>query len=321
MKALVTGATGFVGSHLVEGLIKKGYEVTCLVRKTSDTKWIEGFDLEVLQGDCLEEGSVRGAVKGADVVFHVAGVTKACSEREFFEVNVRGTENVLSAVAGENPGLRRFVHISSLAAVGPSRNGSPVDEQTPPNPVSSYGRSKLEAERAVLTRKGDIPVTVIRPPAVYGPRDRDLYVFYRMVKKGIFPDWGRCCYSLLYIDDLVKGIMAAAEAPEAEGEVFFLSEGHYTNEHIAGVISEAVGRKPVRLRVPRAMVSVMAVISERLGRGRPGIINRDKARELTYPGWVCDSTKAGRKLGFSPKIKLNEGIKWTANWYRIHQWL
>jgi nucleoside-diphosphate-sugar epimerase len=321
MRALVTGATGFIGSHLVEELLKRGYLVTCLLRKASSQKWIEGLDVSIKYGDCLDRESLLEAVGEADLVFHLAGLTKAPRKEDFFSVNAGGTENLLQALLMKNPGVKRFIHLSSLAAVGPSANGRPVDEETAPRPVSSYGRSKLEAEAVVARYKDKIATTVIRPPAVYGPRDRDMLVLYSMVKRGIFPYWGKCYYSLLYVDDLVKGIIASAESEDAEGETFFLSEDDYSNEHIAEVISEAVGRRPIRLRIPSLMMPVIAGVGGRLSRGHAGIINADKAKELAHDRWTCSSSKASARLGFSPKIKINEGIKWTTNWYRIHQWL
>jgi nucleoside-diphosphate-sugar epimerase len=321
MRALVTGATGFIGSHLVEELLKRGYLVTCLLRKASSLKWIEGLDVSIKYGDCLDGESLLEAVRDVDFVFHLAGLTKAARKEDFFSVNAGGTENLLKALLANNPGVRRFLHLSSLAAVGPSANGRPVDEETSPRPVSSYGKSKLQAEAVVARYKGAIATTVIRPPAVYGPRDRDMLVFCSMLKRGIFPYWGRCYYSLLYVDDLVKGIIASAESEDAKGETFFLSEDDYSNEQIAEIVSEAVGRKPVRLRIPRLMMPVIAGIGCRLFRGQAGIINADKAKELAHNRWTCSSSKAGARLGFSPKIKINEGIRWTTNWYRIHQWL
>jgi nucleoside-diphosphate-sugar epimerase len=321
MKALVTGATGFIGSHLVEELLKKGYRVACLIRKESTLKWIESLDVTLIYGDCRNKESLLDAVKDVDTIFHIAGLTKAPKDEDFFAVNVKGTENLLEAALAKNPNLKRFLYLSSLAAVGPSSNGNPVNENTPPRPVSSYGKSKLEGEYAVMKYKDKIPVTIIRPPAVYGPRDKDLYVFYRILKKGIFPYWGKCYYSLLYVDDLVRGIIMAAESENAEGGVFFLSdENIYTNEDIASVISEAVGTKPIRVRIPQRIFPLIAHISSSLSK-QSSIINKDKVKELSYPKWICDSSKANKKLGFSPRVKMSEGIKWTANWYRIHQWL
>ncbi|MEW6162450.1 MAG: NAD(P)-dependent oxidoreductase [Nitrospirota bacterium] len=320
MKALVTGATGFIGSHLCEELVRRGYKVTCLVREKSNLKWIENIDLKLTTGDCESIESLFNAVIDIDYVFHIAGLTKACSEDDFFCANTKGTENLIKAIAEKNPKLKRFVYLSSLAAVGPSNNESPLREDTEPRPVSSYGRSKLEGEKAVLKYKGLIPITVLRPPAVYGPRDKDLFIFFKMLKKGIFPYWGKCYYSLLYVDDLVQGIILAAENKKAEGEIYFLSDSKFhTNEEIVKAISSALGTKAVRLRVPRFIMPFFAYIGERIN--RQGIINRDKMSELSHSHWICDTKKAREELGFIPKVGIKEGMKWTADWYRIHRWL
>jgi len=320
MKALITGATGFIGSHLCEELVRRGYKVTCLVRDKSDLKWIENIDIELTIGDCEKIEPLLNAVAGFDYVFHLAGLTKACSEDKFFCTNAKGTENLIKAVVEKNTKLKRFLYLSSLAAVGPSINGSPVHEDSEPRPVSSYGRSKLEGERAVLKYKDKIPVTILRPSAVYGPRDKDLFVFFKMLKKGIFPYWGKCSYSLLYVDDLVKGILLAAENKNAEGEIFFLADSRaYTNEEIASEIASALSTKVVRIRVPKFIMPFFAYIGEKVQ--RQGIINKDKMSELSYSHWICDTRKAKEELGFIPKVRIKEGIKWTADWYRIHRWL
>ena len=153
MKALVTGATGFIGSHLVEELIKKGYGVTCLVRKTSHLKWIEGLDVTILCGDCEDEGSLDHLPPDFDYIFHLAGLTKARKDEDFFCVNARGTENLMKAISTKVPGLKRFIYLSSLSATGPSNNGTPLNETTVPKPVSSYGKSKLEGEGVIARYK------------------------------------------------------------------------------------------------------------------------------------------------------------------------
>lgn len=320
MKALVTGATGFIGSHLCEELAKRGYRVTCLVREKSDLKWIENIELKLIIGDCKSIDSLFHAVTDIDYVFHLAGLTKACSKEDFFCANTKGTENLIKAVAEKNPKIRRFVYLSSLAAAGPSNNGSPLREDAEPWPVSSYGKSKLEGEKAVLNYKDLIPITILRPSAVYGPRDKDLFVFFKMLKKGIFPYWGKCYYSLLYVDDLVQGIILAAENKKAEGEIYFLSDSKlYTNEEIVKAISSALGTKAIRLRVPKCIMPFFAYIGERIR--RQGVINRDKMNELSHSHWICDIQKAREELGFIPKVGIKEGMKWTADWYRIHRWL
>lgn len=320
MKALVTGATGFIGSHLTEALVKKGFSVTCLVRKTSNLKYLEDLNVRIVSGDCGQLESLYEAVKGVDYVFHLAGLTKACSEADFSDANIKGTANILRAVLEKNPGIKRFVHLSSLAAVGPSSNGVPLREDSTAAPVSLYGRSKLEGEQLVLQHGKDFPVVVIRPPAVYGPRDRDLLVFFKMVKAGVAPVWGECSYSFIYIEDLIHGILLSAFDENAGGEVFFMSDRTiYSSDDVVDAIAVAVEKRPVKLRIPRFILSVAGLIAERSG--RLSIVNPDKLRELKHIHWVCDASKAAERLKFEPRVKIKEGARWTADWYRLHQWL
>jgi len=320
MKALVTGATGFIGSHLCEELIRRGYDVTCLSRKTSKNTWIENLDLTFVKGDCTVRESILEFLDNFDYIFHLAGLTKSCSPDDFFCVNARGTENLVKAVAERNPSVKRFIYVSSLAAVGPSKNGTPLREDALPSPVSDYGKSKLEGERAVLKYRDSIPVTILRPPAVYGPRDKDMLVMFQMIKKGFFFDLGKCYYSLLYVDDLVQGILLSAENSKAIGNTYFLCDGNiYTGDEIAMEISSMLHVKARPVKVPKFIMPFFAAISERIN--KQGIINRDRIKDFRHTHWICDAGKAREEIGFVPKVGMKEGIRWTADWYRIHRWL
>jgi nucleoside-diphosphate-sugar epimerase len=321
MNAFVTGATGFIGSHLVEELVRQGADVTCLVRPTSDLKWIDNFDVRILYGDCEDMNSLLQIPEGIDYVFHLAGITKARREEDFFCVNVNGTKNLLQAVTSRIPKVKRIIYLSSLAAAGPSNNRTPLNELAIPRPVSSYGRSKLQGEEVVKSFGDALPATIIRPPAVYGPRDKDFFVLFKMLKRGFYPYWGKCYYSVLYIDDLVRGIVMAASVQKALGGTYFLSDGKvYTTEDLVDEIEYVLNINAVKMRVPMPVVSILMSFAEKFGK-KASILNRDKLREMSYSYWICDTSKAGREIGFAPKVTIKEGLKWTADWYRIHQWL
>lgn len=320
MKTLVTGATGFIGSHLTEELVKRGYDVTCLVRKNSDLRWIDGLKIKLVYGDCAE-GSLAHLPDDIEYVYHLAGLTKAEREEDYFCVNARGTENLLRALSAKAKGLKRFLYLSSLAAAGPSDDGKPMDETERPRPVSAYGKSKLEGEEITLRYGENMPVTIIRPPAVYGPRDRDLFIFFKMLKRGFYPYWGKCYYSMLYVEDLVRGMIQAVESKEAIGKTYFLSDGEiYSNDDIVSEIVKTFDTKVIKFRIPLSLMSLFLGLTGAL-RKRASIINRDKLKEMGYSYWVCDSTRAENDIGFKPKVTIKEGIKWTADWYRIHRWL
>lgn len=320
MKALITGATGFIGSHLAEALVRKGFEVSCLVRDPAHLRFLEGQRVRLVQGDCTDFDSLPDAVKAVDYIFHLAGLTKARCDADYYNANVKGTENIVRATLKHNPYVKRFVCLSSLAAAGPSYDGTPLHESNEPNPVSVYGKTKLEGEKIVVARSKDMPITVIRPPAVYGPRDGDLLVFFKMVKTGVIPYWGKCYYSFLYVEDLIHGIILSALSEKAAGEIFYLSDGNiYSTDDIVGAISDALQKRPLKLHIPKFVMNILGFVAER-AKG-PGIINSDKIREMKYSHWICDTTKAIDMLRFEPKVKIKEGAQWTADWYRMNHWL
>ncbi|MBI5634025.1 MAG: NAD-dependent epimerase/dehydratase family protein [Nitrospirae bacterium] len=320
MKALVTGATGFIGSFLVEALCRKGYEVTCLVRKTSNLKWLRHLRLQYLPADLGETNSYEGKLAEFEYIFHLAGLTKADSARDFYHANAECTQIFIAAAARTNPALKRFLHVSSLAAAGPSNDGRPLIEDAPASPVSVYGKSKLEGEQAVLSNKGMLPVTIVRPPAVYGPRDTDFFLVFKAVQNRLFPYWGDSSYSLIYVEDLVQGMILAAETEAAAGKVYYLADKRiYTNDDILETMSSILGRKAFRLRLPRSILPALAALLQKIQ--KKGIINPDKIQEIRYPHWTCDPARAMKELGFHTKTPLGEGFKKTADWYRKEKWL
>ncbi len=320
MKAFVTGATGFIGSHLVESLLREGFDVTCLARGSSSLRYIEGLNIKLVEGDCCKVDSLCEAVSSSDYIFHIAGLTKARSRADFHNVNVLGTETLLKAVMEKGRIIKRFFYLSSLAATGPSRNGVPLNEDCEPMPVSIYGRSKYEGEKLVYSHKNELPVTIIRPPAVYGPKDKDMLMFFKMVNAGLIPYWGKSFYSFIYVEDLVNGIIQSSLSEEAEGEIFFISDGSiYTSDDVIDAVSDAIQKKPIRISIPDFIVPFIGVLSKLTN--KVNIINSDKLRELRFKNWTCDPTKINKMINFAPRIKMKEGAKWTADWYRIHKWL
>ena len=289
MKALVTGGSGFIGSHLVEGLLNRGYEVACLVRK--DAKWLEKLPVELRRGDCGDPATLQGAIEGIDVVFHSAGLTKALRARDYHAVNDEGTKNLLQACIPHRKRIKKWIHVSSLACAGPSRDGLALKETDPCRPLTAYGRSKLAGERSVATHKDNFPVVIIRPPAVYGPRDGDFYPLFWLAQYGftIAPRKGERTLSLCYVEDLVEGIILAAESSMPSGSIYYLSEETaYSWNDVAGEIGRAVGRKITPLRVPSILLFLAAAATEGLAflTGRPPLLNRGK--KIAHPR-ICSS--------------------------------
>lgn len=273
-------------------------------------------------GSLEDVESLRRALGDASVVLHLAAATRALSAEEFLRVNATGTERLLDAMEGGG-GRRRIVYLSSLAAVGPTR-GRPVRPDDEPRPLTPYGRSKLEGERAALTRDG-IDSVVLRPPAVYGPRDRDLLTFFRMARWRVLPTAGQPDrpMQLVYAADLAKAILAAAEPGAATGVFHIAEPTTYPWSAVIRMVGSAVGRRTAVVRIPDVVVKAAAAVSEAVARlgGRAVIFDRAKARELLAPGWTCETESARLGLGFEASTSLAVGLKETAQWYRAYGWL
>ena len=325
-RALVTGSTGFVGSHLVEALIARGYEVVALVREKSNRQWLKGLPVKIVLGDIMDKDSLSAAVRGCNYVYHLAGLTKAIKRSEYYLVNAVGTNNLIERWKSENTEVKRFLYVSSLAAIGPAENGVPIKEDQPPHPVSDYGKSKLKGEEVLKSYIKEVPITILRPGAIYGPRDRDILHFFRWVKKGIQPLLGgeERYVDLCHVNDIIKGIILAAETPTSSGETFFLASGvSYSWEKIGEIIAQALGRKGKKVVIPYFLLALAASFAEVVGwlKGKPAPFNRQKLREMQQKYWICDISKARIQLGYRPQVSIGEGIKQTASWYIENGWL
>lgn len=323
----VTGANGFVGSHLVESLLACGYEVRAVVRKTSNIRWLEGTSAKLVYGRLNAVDSLAGAFDGADYVFHLAGVVAARRRADYFRINADGTRNVLEACLRVDTHLRKIVFVSSQAAGGPSSGGRPATEDDPPNPVTSYGKSKLAAERIAAEYFDRLNIAIVRPPAIYGPRDTEIFRFVKIASRfGVVPIGGKSDIqlSIAHVSDVVRGIIAAARAGGFAGRTCYIAGPEDTTwRELVEVLSEALGRKLRMLRPPVPIAWVLACASE-LGAaisGKAAVFNREKIREITAEGWLCSIQRARDETGFEPQIGFREGMKSTVKWYQEQGWL
>lgn len=324
MKVAVTGATGFVGSHLVEALLARGDGVSCLVRRPDQAEALARSGVRLVPGSLEDDGALRTLAEGAEVLYHVAGAVTAAGggNNKLEHVNLNGTEAVVRAAAAAS--VPRLIHVSSLAASGPAVRGVPLGDTTQCQPVTDYGRSKLQGEAAV--RAGGIPFTIIRPPAVYGPRDRQFLAAFRMVRRGVAPVLGdgRQELSLIHVRDLAHALIAAAASPQAAGRTYHAAHPEIvTQRELIGGIAEALGRRVWLVAIPRpAVIAILHVVGAAADLvGARTVLRPGKTPELLAPAWTCAARSLSSDTGWSAQTSLAQGLAETARWYREAGWL
>ncbi len=321
--ALITGASGFIGSHLAGSLRSRGWQVRCLLRAASSRERLPREGVEVAIGELGDRASLRDALEGMDTVFHLAGRVRGRSRREFLAANLEGTGNLLEA-ARETRQVKRFIFVSSLSAAGPSPDGRPRREEEAPHPVSLYGESKLAAEEEAGRFRDSFAVTILRPAAVYGPGDRETLQLIRMAGRGWrFQPGGRgSTFSAVHVRDVVEGILLAAARTGEEPATYFLADGNvYTWEDTFDLLRDNLGKRTGRFKVPWTAGSAAIRFVAGLLPRSPAAFYLDKVREMSHKYWVCDITRARTELGFSPRYQLPEGLRKTIEWYREAGWL
>jgi nucleoside-diphosphate-sugar epimerase len=329
MNVLVTGASGLLGGHVAERLSDRGDHVRALVRATSNRRHLEKLpNIELFEASIEQVDRVREAVDGVDAIVHCAGLVKARSIDEFFAVNVGGTSNLVQAARGRarDGALKRFVYVSSLMACGPSHDGLavPADQESP---VDTYGRSKLSAEKVVLAAKDEFPVTILRPGAIYGPRDVEIFEAFKSIQRGLLPliDGGRAKGVWIYATDCADACIRAIESDVPSGRAYFVDDGHGPIEQrqMLADIETALGRRArIRFSLPVPVLMAVARGMEVFGRvaNQPVMLTREKAASLLLH-WVCSSQDTRRELAWEPKVSWPDGVARAVRWYRDNGWL
>jgi nucleoside-diphosphate-sugar epimerase len=314
----VTGATGFIGRHVTADFLDRGFTVRAIVRPESVH---EADARATVVRAPLKADALGAAFTGAEAVVHLAGVIEALSESHYTAVNVTATSAVARAAAAAGAHL---VHVSSLAAAGPAPIRAPRDEDDEPNPLTPYGRSKLDGERAVNSVSG-LSWTILRPGVVYGPGDRAMFLFFKCAALGVLPHVGRrdAAYMFVHVDDVVRTI-AAAVAARSSGSLLFVSHPRpATAREVLEGVRLAVNRRAVVLRVPQPVTALAAALCDLAGRGlgRPLPLNRWRYLDLSAEGFVCRVDRLRERLGIVAALGLNEGFAQTAEWYRREGWI
>jgi dihydroflavonol-4-reductase len=317
---LLTGGTGFVGSHLAEEMVRAGWRVRALVRKPDRLRWLAGIDAEIAKGDVQDPSSLPQALKGVDLVIHCAGLTKANTRREYMSANGDGTRALVQASI--ESGVRRFVFCSSQAAAGPSTSERPRVEEDPPEPLTDYGASKLEGEKAVREADGDLEWVVLRPSAIFGPRDSQFLPIFRTVTKlRRYPVFGsdERHYSWIYVRDFVAALTTVAEVEKGLDETYFVGSEQPTTWREVSQITASVRGIDIRPfpTIPLPVLKAAARLCEWAAQlqGQAALFNRQKLAEITAPGWVVSSEKIFRALGFRCQISLEDAVSETVGWY------
>lgn len=328
MKALVTGATGFIGSHVAEMLGNDGFDVVCLMRKSSKNKWLDDSKYKFVEADISNKNSLKNILKDVDYVFHVAGLNFAKNKDDYQKVNYLGTNNLLEAVYEFSPNIKRFVYVSSQTASGPAESlAHPTTEESLRKPVTAYGLSKKLGEDAVLSYKGKLPVTILKPPAVFGPRDTAIFSLFQLMNFGLAAHFGlsRKYVSLIHVTDLARGIVQAARSEATVNETYFLTNDEFYHwDYISHVFKVQLNKLfYMKIKIPDPVVMSIGILNEKIF-GLFGVhpkFDRDKAIDFTRQFWICSADKAKRDFDFRQHLSFEDAVKLTFEWYKENKWL
>ena len=329
-KIFVTGATGFIGSFIVEEALRQGYEVWAAIRKSSSLKYLSDERIHLLEVNLSDGKVLKKQLESFDFdyVVHAAGVTKCLNSNDFFVVNVEGTKNLVSAIKDNGMHISKFVYISSLSVFGPVRESAPytdILDTDSPIPDTAYGKSKLVAEAFLATQK-DFPYVILRPTGVYGPREKDYFMMAKSIKGHVDFSVGYRpqVLTFVYVKDVVQAVFKAIVQGRV-GASYFLSDGkEYSSRSFSDLIQQELGVKfLLRIKAPIWLLKIVTTCGERIGHitGRVSALNNDKYNIMKQRNWRCDITPARKELGYNPEYDLERGVKETIKWYKDNNWL
>lgn len=324
-KVLITGASGFVGYHLIAQALDAGLQVFAAVRPSSDVSHLKDFDVTYtnLQYNSVEALKADILKNGYNYIIHASGTTKAKTKAEYNRINAEYSRNLAQAAADSN--IEKFVFVSSLAALGPAGDiSAEILDDSVPKPVTSYGESKLLAEQ-YLNEIENLPLLTFRPTAVYGPREKDIFIVLKSFNMGLEPYIGRFSQrlSFIYVKDLVDVLLSALKS-DIVHRTYNVSDGRDYDRYALGNYSKKfLNKKTLKFHLPVAGVSLLASCMDRLyaNSNSTPALNKEKMSELTAANWACDISKLQEDLNFAPKFNLEQGLEETLSWYKKNNWL
>lgn len=326
-KVLITGASGFIGYHLIEKAQDAGLDVYAAIRPSSDVAHLASLGVNFITLGYSDVDKLRKDLEavGFDYIIHAAGTTKAKTQEDYNRVNADFTRNLGIAASTANMPLKKFVFLSSLAAIGPThyQDPKPICELSKANPVTSYGKSKQLAEQYLSDL--NLPLITLRPTAVYGPREKDIFIMFKTLNMGLEPYIGRGyqTFSFVYATDIAQ-IAVDALRSELVKKAYNVSDGgKYGRYELADITKRVLGRKTLRFHVPMGLVKVIAGSLETIyaKSDKSPAINREKLHELTAENWYCSIDRIQTDLDFQPQYDLERGLTETIQWYKANKWL
>ena len=325
-KIALTGANGFLGSHLVDRLLKEDVEIHCIVRKTSNLQWLKGKNISIHTCGLADVAALKEIFQNVDYIFHLAGVVAALKYEDYLYGNVEITKNILEAALANKNSIKKIVVTSSLAVGGPTTKDHPIDETGDFNAIALYGKAKVEQEKMCQQYMDQLPITIARPSIISGSREVELFEFIKVVNGGVVPLVGQKdkYLGVVNVKDLVEGFYQMALSDKTAGESYYLSSEEIISwKALADLIANKLNKKPRYVRLPHVIIKLAGSVAGFVGKlkGKAPTFDAEKAKEGVQEAWICKVEKAKHDFGFKQTVSIKQGVEEAIDWYKANEWL